>query len=60
MNECLLPKWIIKLERGDDDMCSNLLRKKYLKDKGFLIANLEGTLNFGKVYMELNILTREG
>jgi hypothetical protein len=33
MNECLLSKWIIKLERGDEDMCSSLLRKKYLKDK---------------------------
>jgi hypothetical protein len=33
MNECLLAKWIVKLERGDDDMFTRFLRKKYLKEK---------------------------
>jgi hypothetical protein len=27
MNECWLAKWIIILERGDDDLCCTLLRK---------------------------------
>jgi hypothetical protein len=34
MNKCLLSKWIYKLERGDDTLCCNLLRRKYLKRKG--------------------------
>jgi hypothetical protein len=35
MNMCMLSKWIFKLERGDRDMCCDLLRKKYLKSKHF-------------------------
>jgi hypothetical protein len=27
MNKCLLSKWIIKLERGDSDLCTEMLRK---------------------------------
>jgi hypothetical protein len=27
MNQCLLSRWIVKLERGDSDICSALLRK---------------------------------
>ncbi|PVH64222.1 hypothetical protein PAHAL_2G217500 [Panicum hallii] len=34
LNECLLSKWIFKLERGDENICMNMLRKKYLGDKG--------------------------
>jgi hypothetical protein len=26
-------------ERGDNDMCTTLLRKKYMKDKGFFCVN---------------------
>jgi hypothetical protein len=29
MNQCLLSKWIFKLERGDSNPCCNLLRAKY-------------------------------
>jgi hypothetical protein len=32
-NTCLLGKWLIKLERGDNTLCCNLLRKKYLGEK---------------------------
>jgi hypothetical protein len=46
MNECMLSKWIIKLERRDEDMCSNLLRKKYLKDKGFFSSKPKGGCQF--------------
>lgn len=31
MNACLLTKWIVKVERGDEDPCSSLLRCKYLQ-----------------------------
>jgi hypothetical protein len=35
MNKCLLSKWIFKIERGDMDLCSTLLRKKYLGGRVF-------------------------
>jgi hypothetical protein len=38
MNLCLLSRWIVKLERGGENMCTNLLRKKYLKEKGFCVC----------------------
>jgi hypothetical protein len=37
MNQCLLLRWIVKLERGDSDICTALLRRKYLKDRGFSV-----------------------
>jgi hypothetical protein len=39
-NECILAKWIFKQERGDENVCFNLLRKKYLGNKGFLRVRL--------------------
>jgi hypothetical protein len=39
MNKCLLSRWIIKLERGDSDLCSKMLRKKYLNQKSFFGIN---------------------
>jgi hypothetical protein len=38
MNLCLLSKWIVKLERRDEDMCSALLRKKKLKRKSIFLC----------------------
>ena len=35
MNTCLLVKWIFKLERGNRNMCYDMLRKKYLQEKSF-------------------------
>jgi hypothetical protein len=35
MNKCLLAKWIFKLESGQENLCCNLLRAKYLGEKGF-------------------------
>jgi hypothetical protein len=51
MNECLLAKWIIKLERGDGDLCCNLLRKKYLKGKSIFSSTARGSPSCGKAYM---------
>jgi hypothetical protein len=42
MNECLLLRWIVKLERGDGDLCTTLVRKKYLGDKGFTCVKSSG------------------
>lgn len=33
MNECLLVKWIDRLERGDDNLCCSIIRRKYLNNK---------------------------
>jgi hypothetical protein len=48
MNKCLLSKWIIKLDRGDIDLCAKILRNKYLKEKDFFSVMLEGGLQFWK------------
>jgi hypothetical protein len=60
MNKCLLSRWIIKLERGDSDLCSKMLRKKYLNEKGFFGSNAGGAHSFGGGYMKLNIFVRMG
>jgi hypothetical protein len=44
MNVCLLSNWIVTLERGDDDLCCTLLRKKYLKGKRFFSSRHRGAL----------------
>jgi hypothetical protein len=46
MNMCLLSKWIFKLERGDRDMCCDLLRKKYLRGRGFFDSSHRGASQF--------------
>ena len=45
-NECILSKWIFKLERGDRSICLDLLRKKYLGDKGFFSCPYRGGSQF--------------
>jgi hypothetical protein len=60
MNKCLLSRWIIKLERGDSDLCSKMLRKKYLNQKSFLESMIERAHSFGRGYMKQNIFVRMG
>lgn len=37
MNEALLEKWVWRILRADNnDMCYNLLKKKYLKTKAYV------------------------
>jgi hypothetical protein len=60
MNECLLAKWIIILERGDDDLCCTLLRKKYLKGKGFFSSNVRGASQFSKGLHEMKFTCQRG
>jgi hypothetical protein len=42
MNQCLLSKWIYKLERGDSNPCCQMLRAKYLGEGGFYSSNNKG------------------
>jgi hypothetical protein len=50
MNQCLLSKWIYKLEKGDNNPCCKMLRAKYLGEKGFY-----NFLSSGQDCMKLSI-----
>jgi hypothetical protein len=44
MNVCLVAKWIDGLERGDNSICCELLRRKYLGQKSiFQIKRINGS-----------------
>jgi hypothetical protein len=59
INECLLAKWIIILERGDDDLCYTLLRKKIF-EKGFFSSNARGASQFSKGLHEVKFTCQRG
>jgi hypothetical protein len=42
------------------DLCTKLLRNKYLKDKGFFYSNARGGHSSGKACMMLNTFVRVG
>jgi hypothetical protein len=46
MNNCLLGKWIDKLERGDESLCCALLRKKYFGQKSIFQIQQRGDSQF--------------
>jgi hypothetical protein len=58
MNKCLLSKWIIKLERDDSDLCTKMLRNKYLKE-GFL-SNARAGSQFWKGLHEAKYIVKVG
>jgi hypothetical protein len=60
MNECLLSKWIFKLERGDTNICLDLLRKKYLGEKGFFSCTYRGGSQFWKGLHEVKSSCQRG
>jgi hypothetical protein len=48
MNISLLAKWIDRLEKGDDNLCCSLLRKKYLGGKkAFFRSEIDKVHNSG-------------
>jgi hypothetical protein len=51
-----------QVREGDDDLCSRLLRKKYLKGRFFFsVGMLEGAgHNFERVYMKQSMYVGEG
>jgi hypothetical protein len=51
MNRCLLAKWLVKLEGGDESLCSTLLRQKYLGEKGIHSYRRHDGSQFWKVLM---------
>ena len=52
MNVCLLSKWIDKLERGDESMCCELLRKKYLGQKSIFQIKTQSGSQFWRGLLE--------
>jgi hypothetical protein len=50
----------VKLERRDNDICSNLLRNKYLKDKGFYCVRARGASQFWKGLHEVKYTCQKG
>jgi hypothetical protein len=60
MNQCLLSEWIMKLERRENDMCTTLLGKKYLKDKGFFCVNPSGGSQFWRGLHEVKYMCQKG
>jgi hypothetical protein len=60
MNICLLTKWLVKLERGDDSLCCNLLRQKYLGEKSIYSYKKRVAPNFGEASSQLEVKPLEG
>ncbi|KAL6640643.1 hypothetical protein ACP70R_021766 [Stipagrostis hirtigluma subsp. patula] len=48
MNICLLVKWIVRLDGGDESLCCRFLRNKYMKRTGFLQSRSDGGSQFWK------------
>jgi len=46
MNFALLCKWIYRIESGENSLCINLLRRKYLRGKGFCQSSSRGSSQF--------------
>uniref|UniRef100_A0A0A9D099 Reverse transcriptase zinc-binding domain-containing protein n=1 Tax=Arundo donax TaxID=35708 RepID=A0A0A9D099_ARUDO len=59
MNVCLLSKWIVKLERGDNDPCT-FLRNKYLSDRSFFSSDGSGGSQFWKGLHLIKKYTSQG
>jgi hypothetical protein len=53
MNRCLLAKWIIKIERGENTICCNLLRSKYLGETRIFSYKKKSGSQFWKGIMEV-------
>jgi hypothetical protein len=51
MNRCLLAKWLLKIEGGEDTLCCKLLRNKYLGDNGIASYKRKNGSQFWKGLM---------
>ena len=59
-NICLLAKRIIKLERGDQDLSCQVLRKKYLGTEGFYQSDTRGSSQFCKGLHAIKHFVKKG
>jgi hypothetical protein len=53
VNKCLLAKWIFKIESGEDNICFNPLRRKYLGGKGIYSCKKNNCSQFWKSLMNV-------
>jgi hypothetical protein len=53
MNRCLLAKWLVKIEGGEDTLCCNLLRNKYLVESGIFSYKKKNGSQFWKGLMSV-------
>lgn len=54
MNQCLITKWIWKLEKGSNELWFRVLKAKYMKKGAFSILKVKDHHNFGKAYTKSN------
>jgi hypothetical protein len=60
MNHCLLAKWIFKIENNEDNICCNLLRRKYFGERGFFSYKNTNCSQFWKGLLEVKEQCRRG
>jgi hypothetical protein len=60
MNKCLLAKWIFKVENDEDNMCCQLLRQKYLGNKGFFSCRKSNCSQFWKSLLDIRVECMRG
>jgi hypothetical protein len=68
MNQCLISKWIWKIEKGSNELCYKILQAKYMWKKGvFSTPEIRDHPYSGKVYIKstcfsggLNTLLKKG
>jgi hypothetical protein len=53
MNMCLLAKWLVKIEAGEDTICCNFLRQKYLGERGIFSYKRNNGSEFWKGLMSV-------
>jgi hypothetical protein len=60
MNRCLLAKWLVKIEGGENTLCCNLLRNKYLGENGIFSYKKKNGSQFWKGLMSVRDETTRG
>jgi hypothetical protein len=48
MNQCLLTKWVSKIEKGSNDLWFKLLKAKYMQHSNFFGSEVKGSSQFWK------------
>ena len=60
MNECLMVKWIWKIEKGSDETWFQLLKAKYMPNGGFFTSKNRGTSQFWRSLHKVKHLFKWG
>lgn len=60
MNQCLLTKWIQKIESGSEELWCKLVKAKYMKSGNFFCSGQKGTSQFWKGLHKIKHLFKWG